>query len=124
MIEAILRGGRVIDGTGAPGATGDLAVTDDRISALGDLSREKGGLEIDARGLALSPGFVDCHCHDDLALLQVPLLEAKVSQGVTTVVNGNCGFSLAPLPPGRGPLPSPLSALVPDIGLMFPSFAA
>ena len=122
--DLILRSARLIDGTGGPSLTGDLAVTDDRIAAMGDLTDWRAGIDIDAAGLALTPGFIDSHCHDDLALLQTPLLEPKISQGVTTVVNGNCGFSLAPNPPGRGPLPQPLASLVPDPALMFPDFAA
>ena len=122
--DLILRGARLIDGTGGPSVTGDLAVVDGRIAAMGDLAGWRGGVERDATGLALAPGFIDSHCHDDLALLQTPLLEPKISQGVTTVVNGNCGFSLAPCPPGRGALPQPLASLVPDPALMFPDFAA
>ncbi|SDE67216.1 N-acyl-D-amino-acid deacylase family protein [Ruegeria marina] len=122
--DLILRNARLIDGTGSASCTGDLAITDDRITGLGDLGTWHAAQEIDALGLALAPGFIDSHCHDDLALLQTPLLEPKISQGVTTVVNGNCGFSLAPHPEGRGPLPQPLASLVPDQSLMFPDFAA
>lgn len=122
--DLILRGARLLDGTGGPSLIGDLAVVADRIAAIGELGEWHAGVEIDAEGLALAPGFIDSHCHDDLALLQTPLLEPKISQGVTTVVNGNCGFSLAPNPPGRGPLPQPLASLVPDSALLFTDFAA
>ncbi|MEZ5751732.1 MAG: D-aminoacylase [Paracoccaceae bacterium] len=122
--DLIFRNARLIDGTGGPSRIGDLAVVGDRIAAMGDLRDWRGGVEIDAAGLVLAPGFIDSHCHDDLAILQTPLMEPKISQGVTTVVNGNCGFSLAPNPPGRGPLPQPLASLVPDTALMFPDFAA
>ena len=64
---------------------------------MGDLATIKGGREISANGLALAPGFIDTHTHDDRALLSDPLLECKISQGVTTVITGNCGISLAPL---------------------------
>lgn len=124
MADLILRGARLIDGTGGPSARGDLAVTGCQIAAIGDLSDWRAGKEVEAAGLALAPGFIDSHCHDDLALLQTPLMEPKISQGVTTVVNGNCGFSLAPCPPGRGALPQPLASLVPDPALMFADFAA
>jgi N-acyl-D-amino-acid deacylase len=90
---------------------------------LGDLSADRGETEIDVDGLALSPGFIDAHCHDDLPLLRAPLLEAKISQGVTTVVNGNCGFSLAPIPPGRGRPPAPLDALTGNGRHVFETFA-
>lgn len=122
--DLIFRNARLIDGTGGPSRIGDLAVTGDRIAAMGALTGWRGGVEVDAAGLALAPGFIDSHCHDDLAILQTPLMEPKISQGVTTVVNGNCGFSLAPHPPGRGPLPQPLASLVPDTALMFADFAA
>jgi N-acyl-D-amino-acid deacylase len=107
--DLVIRDALLIDGSGAPGVRGDLAVKDDRIVAIGDLSTAKGGKEISAKGLALAPGFVDTHTHDDRALLSNPLLECKISQGVTTVITGNCGISLAPLsitrypPPDRDP---------------------
>ncbi len=121
--DVIFRAVTLIDGTGAPGRDGDLAVDGDRIVALGDLAGASGTMEIDGSGLALAPGFIDAHCHDDLPLLRNPLLEAKVSQGVTTVVNGNCGFSLAPMSAGRGRPPAPLDALTGNGRYVFESFA-
>lgn len=103
--DLIIRGARILDGTGAAEWMGDLAVTDDRIGALGDLSTDRGGVEIDATGLALAPGFIDCHTHDDRALLTTPEMTPKVSQGVTTVVTGNCGVSIAPLVTDAPPAP-------------------
>src|SRR5690349_10851084 len=95
--DLIIRGALLIDGSGKPGVHGDLAVKDDRIVALGHLAQAKGTREIQANGKALAPGFVDTHTHDDRALLSDPLMECKISQGVTTVITGNCGISLAPL---------------------------
>jgi N-acyl-D-amino-acid deacylase len=95
--DLVIRNAFLIDGSGSPGVRGDLAVKDDRIVAIGDLSKLKGAREIKANGLALAPGFVDTHTHDDRALLSNPLMECKISQGVTTVITGNCGISLAPL---------------------------
>src|SRR5687767_2258922 len=95
--DLVIRDALLIDGSGRPGARGDLAVKNDRIAAVGDLSKVKGGQEISAKGLALAPGFIDTHTHDDRALLSDPLLACKISQGVTTVITGNCGISLAPL---------------------------
>jgi N-acyl-D-amino-acid deacylase len=102
--DLVIRGARLIDGSGAPARAGDLAVSDDRIVAVGDLRDVRGGFEIEARGSAIAPGFIDTHTHDDRALLVDPLMAFKVSQGVTTGVTGNCGISLAPLA-FRGPVP-------------------
>ncbi len=114
---------RLIDGTGGPSLAGGLAVDDDRIVAVGEVSAFEGGREIDAGGLALAPGFIDVHTHDDRALLVNPTMDCKVSQGVTTVVTGNCGVSLAPLAIDRRP-PGPLDLLSPEPGDFFADFAA
>lgn len=95
--DLVLRGGTVIDGTGAPGFTADVAVGGGRILAVGDLRGVRAAQEIDAAGRAVAPGFIDVHTHDDLACLTNPDMVAKVSQGVTSVVVGNCGISAAPL---------------------------
>ena len=108
--DLVIRGALLIDGSGRPGVHGDLAVKDDRIVAIGDLGQMKGGEEVLAKGLALAPGFVDTHTHDDRALLSDPLMECKISQGVTTVITGNCGISLAPLSIDRYP-PPPLDII-------------
>ena len=120
--ELLLRGGTVIDGTGAPRRTADVAVDGDRIAAIGRLDAMRGEREIDASGLVVSPGFIDTHTHDDRAVLSDPGMACKVSQGVTTVVTGNCGVSLAPLT-GREP-PPPLNLLGGDDWYRFPTFAA
>ena len=93
--DLVIRNARLIDGSGAPARTGDLAVVDDRIVALGALDATRGARELDAGGNALAPGFIDPHTHDDRALLSDPLMRCKVSQGVTTVVTGNCGGPVA-----------------------------
>ena len=121
--DIIFRGARLIDGTGGVSRTGDLGVRGDRIAALGDLSGASGQEEVDARSLVLAPGFIDSHAHDDLPLLLEPDLEAKVSQGVTTAVNGNCGFSLAPCPGNRNRPPAPLGAFTGNGKHLFPTFA-
>ncbi len=119
--DLIIRDALLIDGSGVPPMRGDLAVTDDRIAAVGDLARLKGGREIPANGLALAPGFVDTHTHDDRALLCDPLMACKVSQGVTTVITGNCGISLAPLKIDHYP-PPPLDIIAREPSQLFASF--
>ena len=105
-VDLIFRAARLIDGSGGPSRRGDLAVSGDRIVALGDLGDWRGAVELDAGGKALAPGFIDVHTHDDRAALATPTMDCKASQGVTSVVVGNCGISLAPLTtPTRPPAP-------------------
>lgn len=94
--DTIIRGGTLYDGTGAPGRIADVAIADDRIVAVGDLAAMAAEREIDATDRAVAPGFIDVHTHDDRYLMTNPDMAPKASQGVTTVVVGNCGFSLAP----------------------------
>ena len=95
--DILIKGGSVIDGTGAARIRADIAIKDDRIIAVGDLDPGAAGRIIDASNRIVAPGFIDVHTHDDRALLANPSMDMKVSQGVTTVVVGNCGISLAPL---------------------------
>ncbi len=120
--DIIIRNARIIDGSGEPSVSGDLAVEGDRISAVGDLSQVQGASEIDAGGKVLAPGFIDSHTHDDHALLATPAMECKISQGVTTVVTGNCGVSIAPLQLEQRP-PPPIDLLSGNPGDFHPSFA-
>lgn len=120
--DILFRNARIIDGSGGPSRVADLAVDGDRIAALGPLSGARARTEIDATGAVLAPGFIDSHAHDDLPLLLEPDLEAKVSQGVTTTVNGNCGFSLAPCPGERNRPPAPLGAFTGNGKYLFPRF--
>jgi N-acyl-D-amino-acid deacylase len=108
--DLLIRGGALIDGTGAPRRAGDLAVTGERIVALGALEGWQSERLIDARGRVVAPGFIDAHTHDDNLLLRRPDMAPKTSQGVTSVVVGNCGVSLAPLRLERAP-PPPLDLL-------------
>ncbi|MFK7965631.1 MAG: amidohydrolase family protein [Burkholderiaceae bacterium] len=121
--DLIFRGALVVDGSGNTPVVADLAISDDRISGLGDLSEHRAGTVVDARGRALAPGFIDAHCHDDGELITGPLLTPKISQGVTTVVNGNCGISLAPTPAGLPPGPPPLNLVSRDGSHRFERFA-
>ncbi|MBV1799658.1 amidohydrolase family protein [Siccirubricoccus sp. G192] len=120
--DLIIRDATLIDGTGAPRSTGDLGVTGDRIVAVGDLSAASADREVIATGRALAPGFIDAHTHDDRAVLCGPeCLRCKSSQGVTTVVVGNCGISLAPTRMQRRPVP-PLDLLGDEAAYAFGSF--
>jgi N-acyl-D-amino-acid deacylase len=93
--DLVIRGGTVFDGTGAPGVRADVAVSGEKIAAVGTVA-ERGSTEIDARGMAVSPGFIDVHSHDDFAVLLDPAMPFKVMQGVTTDVVGNCGSGVVP----------------------------
>ena len=93
-MDLIIRNAQLVDGSGKPAKEGDLGIKDDRIVGMGDLSQERGSKELNAGGKVLSPGFIDSHTHDDRAVLHDPLMSCKISQGVTTVITGNCGVSL------------------------------
>jgi N-acyl-D-amino-acid deacylase len=108
--DLVLRGGRVVDGSGAAAEDADVAIDGERIAAIGRLSPGSGRAEIDVGGLVVAPGFIDVHTHDDRALLSRPEMTPKVSQGVTTVIAGNCGVSLAPMIPDITP-PPPLDLI-------------
>jgi N-acyl-D-amino-acid deacylase len=89
--DLVIRGGRLVDGSGKPAVSGDLAVQGDRIAAIGKVTA-KGRTEIDAAGLVVAPGFIDVHTHsEDIA--SRPLAENFIRMGVTTIVTGNCGGS-------------------------------
>lgn len=122
--QILFRNALVIDGTGAPAFTADLAVEGERIARMGDLSAFNGEVEIDLQGCALAPGFIDAHTHDDRLLLSASDMSPKVSQGITTVIAGNCGISLAPMPRAiPNPVTPPLN-LLDDQGawFRFPTF--
>jgi N-acyl-D-amino-acid deacylase len=98
LASTVIRGGTVIDGTGAPGYRADVRVVDGRIDAIGaDL---EGDVVIDAEGRVVAPGFIDIHTHYDAQVFWDPALTPSCFHGVTTVVAGNCGFSIAPTRPG------------------------
>ena len=97
--DLIIRGGTVVDGTGAPGVDADVAVDGDRVTAVGDLTGADAAQEIDASGLTVTPGFVDLHTHLDAQIGWDPYMTSSSWHGVTTVLMGNCGVTFAPVAP-------------------------
>ncbi|HET8567554.1 MAG TPA: D-aminoacylase [Candidatus Limnocylindria bacterium] len=97
MSALLLRGGEVVDGTGAPARRADVGIRDGRVAAIGTDLAADGARVLDVRGLTVTPGFIDIHSHSDEAVLANPALESTLRQGVTTVVAGNCGGSSAPV---------------------------
>jgi len=94
--DFILRNGTLIDGSGRPAFKADLAIRADRLAQIGDLEQATALREIDVTGLVVAPGFIDVHTHDDAAVIACPEMTPKLTQGVTTVIGGNCGISGAP----------------------------
>ncbi|HKW08817.1 MAG TPA: D-aminoacylase [Gemmatimonadaceae bacterium] len=92
----VIRGGTVFDGLGGPGIEADVAIEDGRVVAIGKHLADQGAVEIDARGMAVAPGFIDIHSHGDGSLWEDPRAESVVRQGVTTIVVGQDGSSRAP----------------------------
>lgn len=97
MFDLLLKNAKIFDGLGSPFFYGDLAVKDEKIAAVGKIPEESAARIIDVSGKALSPGFVDAHTHSDRTALFVNAPDAKILQGVTTEIAGNCGQSVAPL---------------------------
>ncbi|MBR0211525.1 MAG: amidohydrolase family protein [Oscillospiraceae bacterium] len=101
MWDILIRGGTVYDGWEKDGFAADVAVSEGVIAAIGPHLNGDAAREIDARGMAVTPGFIDVHRHGDLAALRPGFGEIELRQGLTTVINGNCGMSAAPARPGR-----------------------
>jgi N-acyl-D-amino-acid deacylase len=118
----LLQGGTVIDGTGSTGYRADVRVEDGRIREIGPGLEPRDAVRIDASSRIVAPGFIDVHTHDDQYVLSSPQALPKLSQGVTTVIVGNCGISLAPLVHPN--VPPPLNLLGGPGKHVFPTMAA
>jgi N-acyl-D-amino-acid deacylase len=117
--DLLIRNAEIVDGTGAARFRGDVGVRGERIARVGALQGHGGTTEIDAAGRIVAPGFIDAHTHDDRLMLSGGDMAPKVSQGITTVIGGNCGVSLAPMPRAiPDPVTPPLN-LLDDTGAWF-----
>jgi len=96
VFDVLIRGGMLLDGTGQPELMADIGIQNGRIAEVGALSTAPAGLVIEADGKTVTPGFIDIHRHADAAAFRSGFGEAELRQGLTTIVNGNCGMSLAP----------------------------
>ena len=101
MFDLLIRGGTVVDGTGAPSRIADVAITNGRIVQVAATIVGEAAEEIDATGKLVTPGFIDIHTHYDGQISWDTLLEPSSGHGVTTGVVGNCGVGFAPVRPGR-----------------------
>ena len=117
----VLKGGTVIDGTGAARFVADVRIEGERIAAIGAHLATQDADTLDASGKVVAPGFIDVHAHDDQIVLAAPQMLPKISQGVTTVVVGNCGISLAPLV--HTDAPPPLNLLGGSDKYVYPTMA-
>ena len=111
MLDLVIKGGSVIDGTGAPAKRADVGVRDGRIVEIGDIN-EKASTTLDAEGRVVTPGFVDLHTHYDPQVMWDPAATPSSLHGVTSIFGGNCGFSIAPITPAAADYLLPMLARV------------
>src|ERR1700712_5342654 len=128
-VDTLIKGARLIDGTGAPAVLCDVAVKGGKIVAIGTIG-SSGALDqwtaenvVEAEGRVLAPGFIDVHTHDDTHVIRSPQMLPKISQGVTTVIVGNCGISASPVTL-KGAPPDPMNLLGAQADFQYPTFAA
>src|ERR1700759_3736166 len=119
--DTLIRNANVLDGSGGGGQVVDGAVKEGRIAAVGPSLRHGADHIVEADGLCLAPGFVDVHTHDDTSVIDAPEMLPKLSQGVTTVIVGNCGISASPVRL-RGCVPDPMNLLGSADAFRYPTF--
>jgi N-acyl-D-amino-acid deacylase len=122
-VDLIIRNAQIVDGSGLPAYCADLAIQSGRIAAIGDLAGVQATARRDAQGQVLAPGFIDVHTHDDLQVIRAPQMLPKISQGITTVIVGNCGISASPVTL-RGELPDPMNLLGVPENFCYADFAS
>ncbi|CAI8831764.1 N-acyl-D-amino-acid deacylase family protein [Pseudomonas chlororaphis] len=121
LYDTLIRNALVIDGSDRPAYPADVALLDGRIARIGDLQGARATEEIDAAGQVLAPGFIDVHTHDDTVVIRQPQMLPKLSQGVTTVIVGNCGISASPVSLRADP-PDPMNLLGSQAAFVYPRF--
>jgi N-acyl-D-amino-acid deacylase len=122
-LDVVIRGGRVVDGSGSPWVRADVGLIGGKIAAVGNLEGAEAAIQVDAGGKVVAPGFIDCHSHSDWSLLANRGCDSTVMQGVTTEVVGNCGMSYAPVSPlNRARLETDVARTSPGAGVGWTSF--
>jgi len=122
LYDLIIRDALVIDGSDQPGFRADVAIREGRIQRIGSLDGVSAIEEINAAGRVLAPGFIDVHTHDDTVVIRKPQMLPKISQGVTTVIVGNCGISASPVSLAGDP-PDPMNLLGTSAAFVYPRFS-
>lgn len=123
LCDTLIRNAHIMDGNGGEPYTGDVAIEDGHIVAIGQLPEYSARQVIDGSGHILAPGFIDVHTHDDTNVIRTPDMLPKLSQGVTTVIVGNCGISAAPVQLSGAP-PDPMNLLGSADAFRYPTFAS
>ena len=122
LYDLIIRDALVIDGSDQPGFRADVAIREGRIQRIGSLDGVSAIEKINAAGRVLAPGFIDVHTHDDTVVIRKPQMLPKISQGVTTVIVGNCGISASPVSLAGDP-PDPMNLLGTSAAFVYPRFS-